>query len=169
MKDPHTFLAAASLVASQCGNMKFVCVGNGLGSDSSEMQSATKAYRLDDKIIWAGEQDHMPKIYNSFDLLVSSSRGEGFSNAIAEAMACAVPCVGTAVGDSALIVGKTGLVVPSQNPQALAEGILTVIHKDEFLDGTLQKACRNRIIAKFDLDRLIANSTEAFQRLLCSE
>ena len=64
----------------------------------------------------------MPKIYNSFDLLVSSSCGEGFSNAIAEAMACAVPCVGTAVGDSALIVGKTGLVVPAQNPQALARG-----------------------------------------------
>ena len=32
MKDPHTFLAAASLVASKCGNTKFVCVGNGLGN-----------------------------------------------------------------------------------------------------------------------------------------
>jgi glycosyltransferase involved in cell wall biosynthesis len=166
MKDPHTFLAAASLVASKCGNTKFVCVGNGLGSDSSEMRSATKAYRLDNMVIWAGEQNDMPHIYNSLDLLVSSSYGEGFSNAIAEAMACGIPCAVTDVGDSAWIVGETGAIVPPQNPRALAKGILSMVLQNKFLDRTLKESCRKRITDNFTTATFVEGTIAAFDGLL---
>jgi glycosyltransferase involved in cell wall biosynthesis len=169
MKDHHTFLAAASLVATKCSNAKFMCIGGGPAGYASELRAAAKKYGLDDKIIWAGAQNEMRAIYNSLDMLVSSScYGEGFSNAIAEAMACSIPCVVTDVGDSAWIVSETGIAVSPQNPEALADGIVIMFTKTEFLDGTLQRACRQRIIEKFGIEHLVDNTTTVFERLLCS-
>ena len=112
----------------------------------------------------------MRAVYNSLDLLVSSSSyGEGFSNAIAEAMACGIPCVVSDVGDSAWIVGEIGIAIPPQSPEALADGIVTMINKAEFLDGFLQRACRQRIIENFGIERLVDNMRTAFERLICSE
>src|SRR5207248_7530370 len=78
---------------------------------------------LGSRLIWAGTRRDMQKVYNAFDILVSSSYGEGFSNVIGEAMACGVPCVVSDVGDSARIVGSTGIVVPAREPEALAQGM----------------------------------------------
>ena len=169
MKDLHTFLAAASLVASQSGKSTFVCVGKGLTADVPEQRATQEKYGLGNRIIWAGVRDDMPAIYNSLDLLVSSSYGEGFSNVIAEAMACGVPCVVTDVGDSALIVGETGILVPPQSPEALADGVVAMLNKPGFLDGTLKSACRMRIVENFTTERLIENTTVLFNKLLCSE
>ena len=170
MKDHHTFLTAASLVASKSSKAKFVCVGSGPAGYASELRAAATKYGLDDRVIWVGAQNNMRAVYNSLDLLVSSSSyGEGFSNAIAEAMACGIPCVVSDVGDSAWIVGETGIAIPPQSPEALADGIVTMINKAEFLDGFLQRACRQRIIENFGIERLVDNMRTAFERLICSE
>jgi glycosyltransferase involved in cell wall biosynthesis len=170
MKDHHTFLTAASLVVSKCSKARFLCVGSGPAGYSSIVRLAAQKYGLDDKVIWAGAQNDMRGIYNSLDVLVSSSSyGEGFSNAIGEAMACGIPCVVTDVGDSALIVGETGVVIPPLSPEAIADGIVTMINKAEFVDGNLQRACRQRIIENFGTERLVDNMAAAFERLICSE
>ena len=82
---------------------------------------------LEGRLIWeAGRQD-VEAVYNALDVAVSSSVTEGFSNTICEAMASGVPCVVTDVGDSSLIIGKTGAIVPSQDAEFLAEGIIKII------------------------------------------
>jgi len=69
----------------------------------------------------------MPAVYNAFDVLCSPSVWEGFPNSVAEAMACGVPCVVTDVGDSAAVVGDTGIVVPPGDPDRLAAGITELL------------------------------------------
>lgn len=74
----------------------------------------------------AGARDDMPAVYSALDI-ASSSFGEGFSNTIAEAMACGVPCVVTDVGDSARIVGDSACVVALGDSDALAAAIQRLI------------------------------------------
>jgi glycosyltransferase involved in cell wall biosynthesis len=85
-------------------------------------------------------------------LSLSSAFGEGFPNAIGEAMACEVPCVVTDVGDSAEIVGDAGLVVPPRNPTAMAEAWETLLAKSPEERRVLGRAARERIARNFSLD-----------------
>jgi len=73
----------------------------------------------------------MPAVFNAFDILVSSSYGEGLSVVLGEAMASGIPCVVTDVGDSAYAVGEAGLAVQPKNPGALADAIRQILELPE--------------------------------------
>jgi glycosyltransferase involved in cell wall biosynthesis len=105
------------------------------------------------RFIWLGGIKEVEIVYNGLDILVSSSLfGEGFSNTIAEAMACGTPCVVTDVGDSAMIVGDTGGVVRPRNVDALVEGIDTMLEADR---QNLGEKARERIVSHFTLRTMI--------------
>jgi glycosyltransferase involved in cell wall biosynthesis len=96
---------------------------------------------------------------NALDLHVLSSLGEAFPNVLAEAMACGTPCVTTDVGDAADIVGKTGWVVPSQNPFELARGVTNA--QECWMEtpaqwGDRQQAARARIAEQFSIEKMVA-------------
>jgi sugar transferase (PEP-CTERM/EpsH1 system associated) len=72
-----------------------------------------------------GERTDIPDLMRSMDLFVLPSIGEGISNTILEAMASGLPVLATRVGGNPELVeeGRTGMLVPPSDPQALAEGI----------------------------------------------
>jgi glycosyltransferase involved in cell wall biosynthesis len=104
------------------------------------------------------------------DVLVSSSAfGEGFPNAIGEAMACGVPCVVTNVGDSAFIVGDTGVVAPPRQPEQLAQGILEILHlQPEDYQGQ-SIAARQRILQNFSLFNIVKRLESLYEETILSE
>ncbi|MHC5827541.1 MAG: glycosyltransferase, partial [Nostoc sp.] len=129
MKDHPTFLKAVALLCKEREDIRFVCVGMGSHEYAQELYQLAEELEVAEKVIWAGGRADMPDIYNALDINCSSSSyGEGFSNVIGEAMACGVPCVVTDVGDSAWIIGDTGIVVPPNNPEALKAGITSLIN-----------------------------------------
>ena len=66
------------------------------------------------------------------DALVLSSVTEGLPMALLEAMAAGVPCVATAVGGvPALLSPGAGIVVPPQNPEALARAMAEIARLPE--------------------------------------
>jgi len=95
----------------------------------------------------------------------SAVGGEGFPNVIAEAMACGVPCVVTDVGDSAEIVGDTGIVVPAGDPEALAAGWERILSMPQAERARLGLAARGRIEERFDLASVTARYEELYRRL----
>ena len=155
MKDYPTFLASARLFAAGCPSARFVCVGGGRPEYQRRLLSLCREAGLDDRTIWAGKRTDMPAVYNALDVLCSSSAfGEGFSNTIAEAMACGVPCVVTDVGDSAAIVGPLGVVVKPGDPAALAEGMRMALALLTERNLSRDNGIRRRIETNFSVSRL---------------
>jgi glycosyltransferase involved in cell wall biosynthesis len=158
MKGHKIFLrAAARLTRTQAG-VRFVCVGDGPAAYRRYLQSFGEKLGLGDKIIWAGELREMRAVYNAFDIFtLPSVYGEGFPNVVGEAMACGVPCVVTDVGDSAWLVGKTGVVVPPANPAALLDGWQILLREGPIDSSKL----RSRIIDNFSLKTLVEETEKA--------
>ena len=156
MKDHGTFLEAASLLAKYRPHVRFVCVGDGPLSYARAIQARSERFGLSHLIIWAGARTDMPNMYNAFDISTSSSSfGEGFSNAIGEAMACGVPCVVTDVGDSAQIVGECGLIVPPRNAHAMTAAWESLLSSNVGARQAMGQAARDRVLSLYSVERLI--------------
>lgn len=161
MKDHPTFLRAAALLVRERSDLRFVCVGEGSEPYKRELQSLAQELGLGTRLIWAGARDDMPAVYNALDVATSSSAfGEGFSNVIGEAMACGVPCVVTDVGDSAVIVGDSGQVVPPVHPEALLNGWTRIVDLPAEGWAALSQAARDRIVRRYSAQQLL-DTTEA--------
>src|SRR5260370_24359781 len=108
----------------------------------------------------------MPAVCSACDLVCSSSAyGEGFSNALAEAMACGRRCVATDVGDARDILGATGQIVPAVDEGALADGIARLCEEVKS-DGEGSSAARERILKDFSIDTMVSGFESQFRRLL---
>jgi glycosyltransferase involved in cell wall biosynthesis len=158
MKDHPTFLRAAALLVRERGNVRFVCVGDGPADYRRELHALGEGLGLAQRLIWAGARGDMPAVYNALDIATSASYGEGFPNVVGEAMACGVPCVATDVGDSASIVGETGVVVPPKNPEALATGWKISLGRDR---SEMALKARLRVEENFSVERLVERTEKA--------
>jgi glycosyltransferase involved in cell wall biosynthesis len=159
VKDHPTFLRAATLLANEREDVRFVCVGDGPQPYRSQLQQLSQELGLTERLIWAGAREDMPAVYNALDIVCSPSYREGFSNVIAEAMACGVPCVVTDAGDSAKIVADMGVVVPPGDAHILAGGLRTMLQK---LHETNPDLLRERIVRHFSVETMV----EATERIL---
>ena len=149
----HATLLRAVASLEQPSHVRLVCVGTGPAEYQAEMQALAAELGLDERVLWSGPRTDMPAVYNGLDLLVSASAGEGFPNAVAEAMSSGIPCVVTDVGDSATLVGTTGWVCPPADAQALSGAIALALASLEVLRSRGREA-RQRILDDFDTDRL---------------
>ncbi len=165
MKDHETFLNAAALVASTHQDARFVCVGDGTRDYTNTLKLRAATLELNDRLIWAGARDNMPAVYSALDILVSSSAfGEGFSNTIAEAVSCKIPCIATDVGDSALIIGDAGSVIKPKNPTALADALRNMITLSPHDRRNFGNRGRDRIASEYDVEQLISRTTAVLSK-----
>jgi len=149
MKDHRTFFLAAKHYRNDHRQAWFVVVGDGPAGIRRELEAFSSELGLGDSVRWLGERRSLATVYPGFDLLaVSSSHGEGFPNVIGEAMASGIPCVVTAVGDSAEIVADTGLVVLPGDPESMARAWAKVLERP-------RPSPRSRIAACYSLDRCL--------------
>jgi glycosyltransferase involved in cell wall biosynthesis len=165
MKGYETFLKAAHLLVEKRPELRFVCIGSGADGYREHLVSLSRQMGLSERLVLPGPVADMTGAYSALDLAVSSSSfGEGFSNAIAEAMACERACVVTDVGDSARIVGDTGVVVPPMDCNQLAAGIERQLSRMA-AEPHLGQQARRRIEEHFSVTALVDNTLSAFAML----
>ncbi len=165
-KDHATLLAALVLLAKGGRDFRCVWAGPGLEPSNGALRRLISASGLEDKILLLGQRDDIPDVMNAIDLhVLSSSYGEAFPNAVAEAMACGTPCVVTDVGDAALIVGATGWVSPPSDPCSLSRSIelaLSALQSPQ--REAISQACRRRMVDNFGIDRMTAAYQDIWDR-----
>lgn len=100
----------------------------GSGEQEKKYRAFVRDAGISDRVIFAGfaPRNEMPSYYAIGDVLVVPSRSEVWGLVINEALACSVPVIATDVcGATADLVrhGENGVIVPSRNPEALADAI----------------------------------------------
>jgi glycosyltransferase involved in cell wall biosynthesis len=159
MKDHGNLRHAAQILRARHPGVHFVLVGRGVEAGDTEL-SGTNMHLL-------GERFDLPALNASFDIAtLSSADGEGFPNVIGEAMACAVPCAATDVGDSRWIIGDTGRVVPPRDSSALAAAWIEMIDMGSSRRAELGMRARERIAREFGLDRIVARYEDMYGEIL---
>jgi glycosyltransferase involved in cell wall biosynthesis len=165
MKDHPNFLKAAAILSKERQDVHFVCIGNGSENYKQQLHQLALELNISQRVIWTGGRSDMPAVYNALDIVCSASAyGEGFSNVIGEAMACGIPCVVTDVGDSAWIVGDTGLVVPPQNTEALKTAMSSLVENLK-INGCCREYIRERILTQFSVEQLVLKTKVALENL----
>ena len=106
----------------------------GAGPEESRLRALATALGLDERVQLVGSvtQEQLPAFYRGLDVLVVPSRPtpgwlEQFGRVVVEAMACGVPVVASDTGALPDVVGQAGLLVPPDDPQALAACLRTLL------------------------------------------
>ena len=153
-KDHRNYIKAADLVSQTVPGVHFILVGTGVDMENQVLVNYIDETDYPGHFHMLGERHDIPRIIAALDLACSSSLGEGFPNTVGEAMACSVPCVVTDVGDSAIIVGTTGAIVPPGDESALAKAIIQLLQEPESKRLDLGKQARLQIEKNFSLSAI---------------
>ncbi|MDO6462236.1 glycosyltransferase [Granulosicoccaceae sp. 1_MG-2023] len=127
-----------------------------------ELLALCESLGISENVHWQGHRADLLPVYATLDVLLNSSDTEGFSNVIAEAMACDVRCVVSDVGDSAQIVGEAGCVFPAGDDAAAARALVRIALDDVVF--TISP--RRRIADHFDPEVILGRFEEAVRTVL---
>jgi phenylacetate-CoA ligase len=125
-KDQETLLRAYAQVIKRSAKTKLIIVGD--GPLKEHLKDVAKNLNISDKVIFVGSQMDIPYYLNIFDIFTLSSIREGTSLTLLEAMSAGLPVVATTVGGNTYVVDEnTGILIPAQNPDRLAEAMVYLV------------------------------------------
>jgi glycosyltransferase involved in cell wall biosynthesis len=166
MKDHANLLQAGALLKAQGLRFHLMLIGQRTTEDNADLMQLIEGAGMRDRVSLLGERHDMPALLAGLDILVvSSAWGEAFPIVLGEAMASGVPCVTTDVGDSAWIVGDTGVVVPPRDPAALAEGIARLVTMNVECRRYLGRRARARVKSNFELSDIIRRYYDLYREI----
>jgi glycosyltransferase involved in cell wall biosynthesis len=127
----------------------------------AKLQTLVKQLGLESSVQFAGPLRASHEAFAQGDVVVSSSKSEGFPLTLLEAMACGKAVVATRVGGMNELLGNAGRLVPAQSPTALASALLDMLLNKEARFKLEQKA-RERAKA-FPLEKTIAAYNQLYE------
>lgn len=138
----------------------------GAGKRLPQLQQLADTLRISKHIQFCGKKNkqEIVQIYRTCDIYVSASRSETFGVAITEALACGLPAISTDCGGPRdIITPVNGLLVPTENPAALAEAIQKMSASFSRYD---RQAIADDCQARFSPQVIARQLTDIFQQVL---
>lgn len=132
----ETFVRSIPIVLKSSPSAKFIIVGD--GSEQRYLINLSQSLNINNAIMFLGkiEEIEMASALQASDIYVSTSLSEsGLAASTAEAMACELPVINTDTGDIGLWLkdGECGFIIPTKNPEILAEKIVSLLNNNELI------------------------------------
>ena len=153
LKGHDIFLQAIGDIRAAVPNAKFALVGGGWGAEGvayqREMEMLARRIGVDDAVIFTGERRDVPDVLAALDVSVQASLIDNLGGTI-ESLLMARPMVVSDIPGfaDAVIHEETGIVVPADDPRALAEGVVRLL-RDGDLARRLGANGRRRMLERF--------------------
>ncbi|MBY9063463.1 glycosyltransferase [Sphingomonas yunnanensis] len=151
-KNHAGFFLMAKRIATLHPRATFVLAGKGIDDGNEELAAMVDGAGLRDRVVLLGDRRDVAELNVALDIACNVSHGEGFPNAVGEAMACATPCVVTPVGASAELVGDDGAIARSTAPADLVDAVDAVARLPDAERRALGARARRRILDHFSID-----------------
>ncbi|MCE5323204.1 glycosyltransferase family 4 protein [bacterium] len=153
-KGQRSAIEAMFILSKTCPSAWLMIVGDGKTRD--ELIGAAQALGVADNVEFKGFNADVKPLMSACDAVIVPSLKEGFGLAAVEAMALSRPVIATNIGGLPEIVvsGETGILVPANNPQQIAEAMGKLIADKSAAEG-MGKAGRSRAESCFDLKKQI--------------
>jgi glycosyltransferase involved in cell wall biosynthesis len=162
----HAWLIeAAHIVCRSVPSAKFVLIGD--GAERPKLEQQVRQAGLEESFLFLGHRPDVPELLACCDLSVLPSEAEAMPNSVLESMAAGLPVVAARVGGTPEIIvdGVDGLLVPTQDPQALAQAMLRILQDADFA-RRLSRAGQVKMQTHFGFDRLIAQLEQLYSNSL---
>jgi len=174
-KGHEVFLKAAEKIMTDMpeigANMRFLIAGGAVFEQDKwrekYLMDLTAKLGIENKVVFMGFRDDMPKMYAAMDILVMSSYAEPCGRVTLEAMACAKPVIGTNSGGTPEIVidGVTGYLVRPKDVAMLAEKIAFLATNRDVAEK-FGEAGRKRIAENFKIEKNVEQIKAIYHELL---
>lgn len=165
-KGHHLALRVAATLAAQGFAPRILVAGS--GPDEPWLREQAASLGLSGRVHWLGHVPHedMPATYNAADaVLMLSVHTETFAYAVAEPMACGLPVVASRVGGIPAVITdeRDGFLVAVGDVNAAAERVLSLF-RDSERRVAIGRAARQTVLARFTLERMVADTEAVFLR-----
>ena len=163
-KGHATLVAAATEVLKRHPEARFLIAGDG---DLLEpLRAQTSELGIPGRVLFAGHRTDVPALLAATDVFCISSNYEGTPLVLFEAMAAGRAIVSTAVDGcrEVLVDGVSGLLVPPQDPPALASALIRVLD-DPSLHDRLARGARDAS-ARYDIGACVRAMEDIYDRVL---
>lgn len=150
-KGVEYLIAAYKKVKENVKDTALVIAGSGPLEEELKKQAAD--LKLEDVVFTAAEEDDIPEYYAACDIFVlpSVTRQEAFGIVLLEAMSSGKPVISTNISGMPYVVGDAGIVVPTRDPEALADAIIRIL-KEKDLRVRMGRRARERVEKEFNKD-----------------
>ena len=162
VKALDVLLAGVARLARGVPDAVLLVVGD--GPEGAALRARAAALGLGPRVIWAGALPDAARCLPALDVWASASRREGLPLGLLEAMACALPVVATRVPGhvDAVEDEATGLLVPADDPEALAQALTRVL-ADPARARAMGEAGRDRVDREFSAARMAEETAAVYQ------
>lgn len=165
-KGYDVLIKSAAILKNNHPECRFIIVGEGDNKLFDELVTLRKVLGVEDTVIFLGFRADVATVLSDLDIFILPSITEGFSISTIEAMAVGVPVIITNSGGPTEIItnNEDGIVIPPNNPEAIAEAIIKLILNPK-IKAKITTQAKITVQEKFSIEKMMASYTGLYENI----